>query len=84
MLELQNKQPIKNRCPYLRCFFCHKMGHLKKNCHLKMLEYVYNKIREDSARKEMTMIKNKEKREEKKQQKELKKNNRKESQRIKL
>ena len=64
---------FKNKCPYLRCFFCHKMGHLKKNCHLKMLEYIYNTIREDSARKEMMMIKNKEKREEKKQQKELKK-----------
>ena len=36
---------FKNRCPYLRCFFCHKMGHLKKNCHLKMLEYIYNKRR---------------------------------------
>ena len=33
-----------------------------------MLEYIYNTIREDSARKEMMMIKNKEKREEKKQQ----------------
>ena len=37
-----------------------------------MLEYIYNRIREDCARKEMMMIKNKEKREEKKKQKELK------------
>ena len=37
-----------------------------------MLEYIYNRIREDYARKEM-MMKNKEQREEKKQQKEFKK-----------
>ena len=49
------------------------MGHIKKNCHLKMLEYIYNRIKEDCARKEMMMIKNKEQREEKKQQLEMKK-----------
>ena len=28
---------FKERCPYLRCFFCHKKGHIKKVCFFKKL-----------------------------------------------
>ena len=60
----------KNRCPFIRCFWCHKLGHTKANCHMRMIEYIFHRVREDCARKEMKMQENKEKRKEKQEQKE--------------
>ena len=31
---------FKSRCPFIRCFWCHLLGHTKANCHLKMIEYI--------------------------------------------
>ena len=58
---------FKNRCPYIRCFWCHKLGHTKAICHMKMIEYIYHRVKEDCARKEMKMEQNQEKREKKEQ-----------------
>ena len=58
---------FKNRCPYIRCFWCHKLGHTKATCHLKMIEYIYHRVKEDCARKKMKMEQNQEKREKKEQ-----------------
>ena len=64
---------FKNRCPYIRCFWCHKTGHIKTNCHMKMIEYVYHRVKEDVARKEMKMEQNQKKREQKMEQKQYEK-----------
>ena len=39
------RSPIhfKNRCPYIRCFWCHKLGHTKATCDLKMIKYIYHR-----------------------------------------
>ena len=64
---------FKNRCPHIRCFWCHKFGHVKANCHMKMIEYVYHRVKEDVARKEMKMEQNQMNREKKKEQKQYEK-----------
>ena len=65
----------KNRCPFIRCYWCHKLGHTKANCHQRMIEYIFHRVKEDCARKEMKMQENKEKRKKKKEQKEYEKKN---------
>ena len=61
---------FKNRYPYIRCFWCHKLDHTKAICYMKMFEYIYHRVKEDFARKKMKMEQNQEKRAEKKEQKE--------------
>lgn len=61
---------FKKTCPYIRCFYCKRLGHVKANCHQKMIEFMYNKAKEDLARKEMKMKQNKEKRENRQEEKE--------------
>ena len=62
---------FKNRCPYIRCSWCHKLSHTKATCHMKMIEYIYHRVKEDCARKEMKMEQNQEKRAVKKNKKSM-------------
>ena len=38
---------FKNRYLYIRCFWCHKLGHTEATCHMKMIEYIYHRVKED-------------------------------------
>ena len=69
-LKIMKNTHFKNRRPYIRCFWCHILGHTKATCHMKMSECFYHMVKEDCARKEMKMEQNQEKRVEKKEQKE--------------
>ena len=73
VLDMPIPHHLKNRCPHIRCFWCHKFGHVKANCHMKMIEYVYHRVKEDVARKEMKMEQNQMNREKKKEQKQYEK-----------
>ena len=60
---------FKSRYPYIRYYWCHKLSHTKATCHMKMIEYIYHRVKEDCARKEMKMEQNQEKRAKKKRTK---------------
>ena len=49
----KSKNHLKKRCPKLRCFWCHSLGHTKANFHLRMIEYIFHRVKENTARKEM-------------------------------
>ena len=72
VLNCKSHTNFKGKCPFIRCFWT-PLGHTKANCHLKMIEYIYHRVKEDMARKQNKMEENQEKRKLKKEQKELEK-----------
>ena len=64
---------LKKSCPYIRCFFCKKLGHMKCNCMSRKISFVFNRLKERFRVKEMKKKEKKETEKKKVEQKELEK-----------
>ena len=54
---------LKKSCPFIRCFFCKKLGHMKCNCMSRKINFVFNRLKERFRVKEMKKKRKKEKKE---------------------
>ena len=62
---------FKSSCPFIKCLYCHQFGHMKINCHKRMIEYVFRRVKEDSERKKRRMKQNGIERKKKEETKEI-------------
>ena len=60
---------LKMNCPKLHCFYCGKSGHIKANCWIKKMCYIFSKLKEKEDQKD----KRKEKKQKNKESKKTKK-----------
>ena len=56
---------FKSMCPFIKCFYCYQYGHMKRNFHQRMIEYVFHRVKENNKRKKRKMRQNEIKRKEK-------------------
>ena len=64
---------LKRFCPYNKCFFCGKLGHIKADCWKRKINYTYQRLWEELRLKEQRRNNKIKENKEQKNQKELEK-----------
>ena len=49
---------LKMNCPKIHCFYCGKSGHIKANCWIKKMCYIFSKLKEKEDQKDKRKEKN--------------------------
>ena len=58
---------MKINCPKIHCFYCDKSGHMKANCWIKKMCYIFSKLKEKEVEKDKRKGKKQKNKEKKKQ-----------------